>query len=34
MKTLNVSISESEYKMLGIKTEKLTFSDVVDLVTR
>jgi len=34
MKTLNVSISESEYKMLGIKTDKLTFSDVVDLVTR
>jgi hypothetical protein len=34
MITLNVSISESEYKMLGIKTDKLTFSDVVDLVSR
>jgi len=34
MRTLNVSISDSEYSMYGIKTNRLTFSDIVNLVNR
>ena len=34
MKTLNVSISDLEYNKFGIKNEKLTFSDFVDIVSR
>ena len=34
MRTLNVSISESEYKKFGIKNDKLSFSDFLDIVNR
>ena len=34
MKTLNISISELEYNKFGIKDDKLTFSDFVDIVSR
>ncbi|MDP1728080.1 MAG: hypothetical protein Q8M15_14940 [Bacteroidota bacterium] len=34
MRTLNVSISEIEYSKFGIKTDKLTFSDFIDLVSK
>ena len=34
MRTLNVSISDKEYKLLGIKNDQLKFSEVVDIVTR
>ncbi len=34
MKTLNVSISELEYDKFGIKSDKLSFSDFVDIISR
>ncbi|SEJ02261.1 hypothetical protein SAMN05216327_105323 [Dyadobacter sp. SG02] len=34
MRTLNVSISENEYKRLGLKDESLTFSELFNLVSR
>ena len=34
MRTLNVSFSDNEYKLYGLKTDKLTFADVIDLVRR
>ena len=34
MRTLNVSISDIEYKIFGLKGEKLTFTDFVDLISR
>jgi hypothetical protein len=34
MKTLNISISDLEYNKFGLKNDKLTFSDFVDLVSR
>jgi predicted CopG family antitoxin len=34
MKTLEVTISDNEYKLYGIKKDKLKFSDFLDLVNR
>ena len=34
MRTLNVSISDIEYNKFGLKNEKLTFTDFVDLVSK
>jgi hypothetical protein len=34
MKTLNVSISDLELDKFGIKEEKLTFSEFVDIVSK
>lgn len=34
MKTLNISISDLEYDQLGIKSDKLSFTDFVDMVNR
>lgn len=34
MRTLNISISDREYKKFGLKKEKLDFSDFVQLVSR
>ncbi len=34
MRTLNISISDSEFNKLGIKKENLTFSEFVELVSR
>lgn len=32
MRTLNVSISDIEYTKFGIKSEKLSFSDFIEMV--
>ena len=32
MRTLNVSITDIEYNKFGLKQEKLTFTDFIDLV--
>ncbi|RYZ50103.1 MAG: hypothetical protein EOO14_19805 [Chitinophagaceae bacterium] len=34
MRTLNISISELEYEKFGIKTDKLSFSDFVEMISR
>ena len=34
MRTLNVSISEIEYNKFGLKDDKLTFSDFIDIVSK
>jgi len=34
MRTLNVSISDIEYIKFGLKEEKLTFTDFIDLVSK
>ena len=34
MRTLNVSISDIEYNKFGLKQEKLTFTDFIDLVSK
>jgi hypothetical protein len=34
MRTLNISISDIEYNKFGLKEEKLTFTDFVDLVSK
>ncbi len=34
MRTLNISISDIEYKKFGLKNEKLTFSDFIDLISK
>ncbi len=34
MRILNVSISDMEYKKFGLKEEKLTFTDFIDLVSK
>ena len=34
MKTLNVTISDNDYKMYGIKNDQLSFADMVKIVTR
>ena len=34
MKTLNISISDIEYSKFGLKNDKLSFSDFIDLVSR
>ena len=34
MRTLNVSISDIEYNKFGLKEERLTFTDFIDLVSK
>lgn len=34
MKTLNISISELEYEKFNFKTDKFSFSDLVDMISR
>ena len=34
MRTLNVSISEIEFNKFGLKQDKLTFTDIIDLVSK
>lgn len=34
MRTLNISISDLEFDKFGIKTEQLSFTDFVDMVSR
>ena len=34
MRILNVSISDIEYNKFGLKDEKLTFTDFIDLVSK
>ena len=34
MKTINVSISDLEYSKFGLKSDSLSFSDLLDLVSR
>lgn len=34
MKTLNISISDLEFKKFGLKNNNLTFTDFVDMVSK
>lgn len=34
MRTLNISISELEYKKFGLKNEKLSFSELLEIVNK
>ncbi|MEO6720692.1 MAG: hypothetical protein ABIN67_10000 [Ferruginibacter sp.] len=34
MRTLNISISDLEFDKFGLKEDKLSFSDFVDLISR
>ena len=34
MRILNVSISDIEYNKFGLKEDKLTFTDLIDLVSK
>jgi hypothetical protein len=34
MRTLNISISDSEYSKFGIKNDNLNFTDFIDLVSK
>lgn len=34
MRTLNIAISDLEYEKFGMKTDQLSFSEFVDLVSR
>jgi hypothetical protein len=34
MRTLNITISDLEYDKFGIKTDQLSFSDFVDMISR
>lgn len=34
MRTLSISISDLEFNKFGIKTDKLSFSDFVDIVSK
>jgi len=34
MRTLNVSISDIEYNRFGLKDEKLTFTEIIDVVSK
>lgn len=34
MRTLNVSISDIEYNKFGLKADELTFTDLIDLVSK
>ena len=34
MRTLNVSISDIEYNKFGLKEDKLTFTDFIDIVSK
>lgn len=33
MKTINISISEIEYNKFGLKSEKFSFSDLIDIIS-
>jgi hypothetical protein len=34
MRTLNVSISDIEYNKFGLKNDKLTFTDFLDIISK
>ena len=34
MKTLNISISDLEYNQFGIRSEKLSFSELLDIINK
>jgi len=34
MKTLNISISDLEYNKFGLKKDRLSFSDLIELVSK
>lgn len=34
MRTINIDISELEFQKFGLKTERLSFSDFVDIISR
>ena len=34
MRTLNIEISDLEYEKFGIKTDQLSFTDFVDMISR
>ena len=34
MRTLNIEISDLEYEKFGIKTEQLSFTEFVDIISR
>jgi predicted CopG family antitoxin len=34
MRTLNISVSESEYEKFGLKEENLSFSELLDIIKR
>lgn len=34
MRTLNISISDIEYNKFGLKEDKLTFTDFIDIVSK
>ena len=34
MRILNISISDSEYNKFGLKTEKISFSEFIDIVSK
>jgi hypothetical protein len=34
MRTINISISDIEYKKFGIKKDKISFSDFIDMVSK
>ncbi len=34
MRTLNISISDIEYDKYGIKTDQLSFAEIVDLISK
>ena len=34
MRTLNIAISDLEYTKFGLKTDQLSFTDFVDLISR
>ena len=34
MRTINISISDLEYKKFGLKNDDLSFSELIDLVSR
>jgi hypothetical protein len=34
MRTINISISDLEFKKFGLKNDKLSFSELIDLISR
>lgn len=34
MRTINISISELEYNKFGLKADKLSFSEFIDIITK
>lgn len=34
MRTINISISDIEYNKFGLKSDKLSFSDLIDIVSK